>query len=329
MNDRDEPRDIAYEAAWTAPVSEPSPKKLLLLRVLAAILFPLYLLVTARSIGLRTEHLAIALVFLTMFFIGPRTARFAVLALPFLGVGILYDNMRLVLGLRGEIHVGDLYAMELRWFSVNGPNGPMILPEFFRARPWVGFDLVCGFAYLAYLAESFLYAVFLFFRDPSRVARFAWAFFFVNLLGMITYLVYPAAPPWYVEQYGLGPVVLDAKPSAAGALRFDELTGIPYFQAFYSRNANVFGAMPSLHVAYPTVVFCSTWKMGPRFSIPALSFALLVAFSAVYLRHHYVLDLVVGVLYGGVSYGLISWVESWRTRPLVPAAVRGEEGARS
>jgi membrane-associated phospholipid phosphatase len=251
---------------------------------------------------------------MALFMIGPRTARFAVLALPFLLVGILYDNLRLVLHLRGEIHVADLYALEKSWFSVVTEKGAQILPEFFRDHPVVAFDLVCGLAYLAYLGESFLFGVYLFFRDQTLLAKFAWAFFAVNLLGMITYLIYPAAPPWYVEQYGLGPAVLSALPSAAGAARFDELTGLDYFRVFYSRNANVFGAMPSLHVAYPTLVIFTAWKLGKKWSIPAIAFALLVAFSAVYLRHHYVLDILAGAAFAAIAWGLVTVFESWRAR---------------
>ena len=31
----------------------------------------------------------------------------------------------------------------------------------------------------------------------------------LNLLAYATYLIYPAAPPWYVAHYGLGPACLD------------------------------------------------------------------------------------------------------------------------
>ena len=49
---------------------------------LALVAFPIYLLITWRMIGLRVEHLVIAAAFLALFMIGPKTARFAVLALP-------------------------------------------------------------------------------------------------------------------------------------------------------------------------------------------------------------------------------------------------------
>lgn len=284
-------------------------------RVAASIFFPLYLTATWKLMGLRPEHFAISALFAGLVFLGgERTARFAVLALPFLGVGILYDNMRLMLGLRGTIHVADVYATELRLFSVSTAAGPKILPEFFREHPLIVLDLLCGFAYMTYLAEYFLFAVYVFFKKNELFSRLALAFFVVNVLGIVTYLSFPVAPPWYVEQHGLGPAVLDALPSAAGAARFDELLGISYFKAFYARNANVFGAMPSLHVAYPTIVFFGARRFGAKAWVPALAFAVLVAFSAVYLRHHYVLDVLVGAVYGASAYGLVSVFDGWRER---------------
>ena len=69
---------------------------------------------------------------------------------------------------------------------------------------------------------------------------------------------------------------------------------IHYFAGFYSRNPNVFGAMPSLHVSYPLMVTMFTWHRGWGWRISTLLFTLLVSFAAVYLGHHYVLDLLAG-----------------------------------
>lgn len=112
------------------------------------------------------------------------------------------------------------------------------------------------------------------------MSTLAWGFLLVNLIGMFDWLVFPAAPPWYVAQYGAGPAQLDATPSAAGAARFDELLGVHYFADFYARSGNVFGAMPSLHVAYPTLVFLVLRERVRLGAIMALSFAIFVAFSA-------------------------------------------------
>ena len=94
----------------------------------------------------------------------------------------------------------------------------IILPEGERIL-----DFVCGVSYMLYLIAVFAVGTLFWFKDRALMSRLAFAFLVVNLLGILTWMSFPAAPPWYVEQYGLGPAVMDALPSAAGAARFDQL----------------------------------------------------------------------------------------------------------
>lgn len=81
----------------------------------------------------------------------------------------------------------------------------------------------------------------------------------------------------------------------AGFQNFDRLTGLKIFSMIYSKNANVFAALPSLHAAYPvlTVLYGSLSKKL-WLHIGFVLFTLSVWFSAVYSRHHYVLDVLAG-----------------------------------
>ncbi len=272
----------------------------------ALLIFPGHLLLTALTMGIRTEHLLLDGVFLGLVFLGGRWRSLSYRCVPFFLTAFAYDNGRYTQHLRGKIHVSDIYFAELKWFGVNTANGRKILPEFFRTYNSTVLDLLSGFAYIIYLYEIIGLGIYLFFRDERRMGRLTWSFFLVNLMGLVTYLIFPVAPPWYVEQYGLGPALVNAKPSAAGAIRFDNLLGINYFKNFYARNPNVFGAMPSLHVAYPVICLCATATMGTGWVLGTSSFALLVAFSAVYLRHHYVLDVLVGALFSLLAHGAMS-----------------------
>lgn len=279
-------------------------------RLFAFTAFPAYLLWTHFTIGLRAEHAVITGAFMFMFGFNRKTVKFAVLVVPFLLVGVLYDNLRLVIDYRADIHVADLFNAELALFGINTEAGRIILPDFFMKHTHWFLDFICGAAYLLYLVEVVAFGLFFFWRDQFTLSRFAWAFLLINVMGMITWLAYPAAPPWYVQDYGLGPAVLDALPSPAGALRFDELLGITVFQGFYSRSANVFGAMPSLHCGYPTVVLLCCLSLNRRYQIGAAAFLALVAFSAVYLSHHYVLDVIAGIAYGIAAYLVVAAVQN-------------------
>ena len=259
-----------------------------------------YLLWTGLTLGLRPEHVVVAGAygFLALY---PKTSSFARHALPFFVSGLLYDNFRLLADFRTTVRVDELYHAELAWFGIDTSAGRQILPWLLADYTHPVLDFICGLAYLLYLPQTFVVAAILYFVDRRRMTVLGLSFLLVNILGLITYLVYPAAPPWYVQTYGLGPAVLDAAPSSAGAARFDALLGVSVFEQFYSRSANVFGAMPSLHCAYPTVVFAAVWRMKISWALATGLFALLVMFSALYLQHHYVWDVVVGVLYAFIA----------------------------
>lgn len=152
----------------------------------------------------------------------------------------------------------------------------------------------------------------------KRSSRILWSFLVLNLLGWATWHIYPAAPPWYVEKYGLGPTDLGVPASAAGLVRFDELLGVGLFQGAYSYSEVVFGAIPSLHAAYAFLAVYFAVKFGAaRFA--SFVFFAAMGFAAVYLSHHYVLDVVLGALYGLVGALLTDYVAD-RFIPLLPFA---------
>ena len=69
-----------------------------------------------------------------------------------------------------------------------------------------------------------------------------------------------------------------------------------WFADIYGRNANVFGAIPSLHVGQTFLAVLFAWRFGSLRAV-ATGFWLLVTFGSVYLNHHYLVDGVVGMLF--------------------------------
>jgi hypothetical protein len=262
------------------------------------------------SVHFRAEYILLALFWTALTFAGQRSRRFLNIGLPFLMVGILYDQiLPHLFQFRPEPHVADLYNLEKAWFGIHTARGVVIPSEWFEnhTSPWL--DVPTGFGYMTYMFESFLVAAWMFFQDEERTARLGWAFLIVNILGFSSWIFFPAAPPWYVAQYGLGAAHMDAIPSAAGAARFDAFFAIHYFSGFYQRSHNVYGAMPSLHVAYPFVVLLSVLGMKQRWiKIVAFLFFVLIAFAAVYLAHHYIIDAIAGIATAAIAWGLMLWI---------------------
>jgi inositol phosphorylceramide synthase catalytic subunit len=269
--------------------------------------------------GLRGDHVLVGLLgFLDLY--NERSRLFLRVFFPFMLTGAIFDSMRYYYwqGIDGRVYVAEPYLFERRWFGVGGRT----LNELFLEHHWAALDLACGFAYLVYVAEYLLLAMVAFFRGRLDVAStLARTFLLVNVMGFATYFVYAAAPPWYVTQYGLGPARMDVQPAAAAATRFDVLLGTHFFDSMYGRGVDVFGAYPSLHVAYPFVALLLAFRVPElRWARwPAVLFFALICLSAVYLQHHYVTDAVLGVLYASVALAAVS---SWerRTARRAPAA---------
>lgn len=271
----------------------------------------LYIAVIAALGGLRWDHVMIGSLGLLDLY-NSKTRAFLRTFLPLMLTGVVFDSMRYYYwpGIEGRIHVAGPYDLDRMWFGVGGHT----LNEVFAVHHWAIADLASGFAYLTFVAEYLGLAMLLFFRGHlAPAATFARCFFVVNVMGFITYFLYPAAPPWYVSQYGFGPAALHIAPSPAAAHRFDELLGTHFFDDVYGHGIDVFGAIPSLHSSYPLIAavlaFATPQLRWARW--PAVAFSALMCFSAVYLQHHYVIDVVLGVIYGAVA---VVVVKAWERR---------------
>src|SRR6266568_530309 len=261
--------------------------------------------------GLRADHVLVAALGLLDLY-NPKSRLFLKLFFPFVLTGVIFDSMRYFYwqGIAGRVHVAEPYLFERAWFGVGGQT----LNEVFLVHHGAVLDLLCGFAYLVYVGEYLGMAFLLFGRGLlAPVRTFARSFLIVNVMGYVTYFAYAAAPPWYVTEYGLGPARTDVRPAAAAAQRFDALLGTRFFDEMYGRGVDVFGAYPSLHVAYPLIAAILAFRVAElRWARwPAVLFFLLMCLSAVYLQHHYVTDVVLGAAYAVAALAAVS---AWEGR---------------
>lgn len=268
--------------------------------------------------GLRPDHALLAGAVLAGYYAGPRVRPFFLFFLPLVIVGAVYDAQRhWAEAVRATVRVAEPHAWELRWFGLR-EGGQLVTPAaWLQTRTHAALDLVCGAAYLLFIPVFLAVAVWWRFRAKLPGAdRVMWALLGLNLTGYAVYLLYPAAPPWYVDRHGLGPAVLTALPEAAGAARFDALLGVNWFAGYYGRNANVFGAIPSLHVGQTFLAVLYAWQFRSLRGFTT-GFWLLVCFASVYLNHHYVIDGLAGM---ALALGVWAAIEGWARRG--PAALR-------
>ncbi|WP_300727795.1 phosphatase PAP2 family protein [uncultured Bacteroides sp.] len=258
-----------------------------------------WITVTALFVGMRPEHLALAILITILFLASKSTRKLIVALLPFAIFGISYDWMRIVPNYEvNPIDVKGLYDTEKELFGITTSQGTLTPNEFFHIHNCPFMDFMAGFFYLCWVPVPILFGLGLFFTHQRKVyLHFAMVFLFVNLIGFIGYYVHPAAPPWYVMNYGFEPI-LNTPGDVAGLGRFDAMTGWNVFHGIYARNANVFAAVPSLHAAYMVVALfysfrakCSNW-LRVIFAVIMIG----IWFTAVYSGHHYIIDVSLGIL---------------------------------
>ena len=253
-----------------------------------------YLAVMYALGGPGPEHFLLAGIALVLSVWNDDSRRLALIGLPYLLYALVYDSMRWYADyIRSPIiHVHEPYDFDLHWFGIHGltPN------EWLQRHTSAPLDLVCGLAYtpMFFIGESVLLSIYFIAKGKVRRAeRFTWIFVIANFIGFACYYIYPAARPWYVSDHGFA-IDLSVHAWPAGAIRFDQLIGIPLMQGFYGKSADVFGAIPSLHVVYPFLAVIYGWYLR-RFRLIAATYFLLVCFAAVYLNHHYLLDIFLGL----------------------------------
>ena len=249
------------------------------------------------SMGLRVEHLTSLTLFIVLFFIG-KTTRNLVLGFGFFILyAILYDSLRVWPNSQfNPVHVVEPFNLEKKLFGLN-LNGTEVIPnEYLYANKSDLKDFIAGAFYLTWVPLPLIFGVYLFFKNKKLLVHFSFAFLLTNLVGFIIYYLYPAAPPWYKLMHG-DIVDFTISGSAAGLVDFDNIIGVPIFQNMYTRNSNVFAAIPSLHAAYPVVLFYFGLKNKVRWMYILFFIDILgIWYGAVYTLHHYIIDLLLGGL---------------------------------
>lgn len=163
-------------------------------------------------------------------------------------------------------------------------------------------------AFLVYVSHFFvtpLLAAVLWLRDRWRFRRFAASLTLLTLLGCITFVAFPAAPPWMASEHGLIPPTTRLIPQLwtwIGVGAEQGVVGTGY------RYANDVAAVPSLHAALALLVAMSVWPRRWWQRVLVAAYPLAMALAIVYTGEHYVADVLLGWIYAVVSFAAIEWI---------------------
>jgi len=256
-----------------------------------------YLLLSRYLIGFRSEQIVLLVITNGFYFFSEATRKFITAFSIFIVYWILFDYMKAFPNYNyNTVHIKSLYDLEKSVFGINSGLVRLTPNEFWIKNQHPFLDVISGLFYLTWIPLPLSLAGYLFFKNRPQFFKFAFTFLLVNLIGFVIYYLYPAAPPWYSQQYGFK-FIANTPGNTAGLSRFDSFFNVGIFKSIYEKSSNVFAAMPSLHSSYPLIALYYAMKSKISLTLTILIGITLpgIWFAAVYTSHHYVLDVLAGI----------------------------------
>jgi len=270
-------------------------RRILTLSVLSVV----YLLLSYWLLGFRPEQFVLIILFNALYFISASTRKFILGFSIFIVYWIIFDYMKAFPNYNyASVHIESLYQAEKKIFGIDSSGSRITPNEYWLVHGNKFLDVLSGIFYLAWIPLPLIFGAYLFYNNKKLFFYFSFTFFLVNILGFIIYYSYPAAPPWYIQQNGFS-FYPSTPGTTAGLAKFDKIFHADIFKSIYEKSSNVFAAMPSLHSAYPLIVFY--YGIRNKMGISNLLFAIFMTgiwFAAVYTSHHYILDIFAGIICG-------------------------------
>ncbi|MGH9025035.1 MAG: phosphatase PAP2 family protein [Acidimicrobiia bacterium] len=240
--------------------------------------------------------------------------------LPLVAVLITYDYLRGAAdGLGFQLHMWSLIHFDEWLFGGTVPT-VRLQRAFLDPDRVYWWDLVAWATYTSHFVASFVVAAVLWVRNRKRFHAYVARFVALSYMGFITYMLFPAVPPWLAGRYGAIPPVY--RSATRGWSHFGLHTAAQLFEKGQA-SVNLVAAMPSLHAAYAALICAFFWKAAkPIVRVVLAGYPLLMAWTLVYTAEHWVIDILIGWLYVAIVMVVGALISRWWRRRKAAEAQR-------
>lgn len=216
---------------------------------------------------------------------------------PFAALLVVYEAFR---GVAPHLntHVNFLWMPGVdRWFAF-GELPTVVLQRWWWHGSVQWYDFAFYIFYMLHFVLPFVLAVVIWKRLDRHYWRYVSAFLVVSFAGFLTFLAFPAAPPWMASDKGLIEPITRISSDVWFAL------GIHDFPSLYNQiSPNPVAAVPSLHAAYATLFalfMISLFKTKWRYA--SIVYPLMIYIGTVYQGEHYLIDEILGAIYAVAAF---------------------------
>lgn len=249
--------------------------------------------------------------------------------IPLLAALVLYDHTRGIAdGLGMTVRVGELVSAE-RWLFGGELPTTWLQDHLYDPAQVHWWDVMVAIVYFTHFVVPWALAAVLYLRSRPLWVGYIRRVLLLSYAGLLTYILVPAAPPWYAAQVG----EIDGEVARISTRGWWEL-GLTFADVMLKdaqAQSNQVAALPSLHAAFALLVPIILWPLvgrlgsvaGRRVGLVAMAalrvvlvlFPIAMGFTLAYGGEHYVVDVLAGWLYVVLVCLVSRW---WERRAHVP-----------
>lgn len=227
--------------------------------------------------------------------------------LPFVVLLLTYESFRgLVPKLNSHVNYTFMPWADKLIFFGHLPTAALQHLLWHGSVQW--YDFVFYGAYTLHFVLPFALAAVVWKLRDSEYWNYVTTFVTVSFMGFLTFLLFPAAPPWMANDKGLIEPITRVSSAVWNAF------GIHDFPSVYNKiSPNPVAAVPSLHAAYSMlfVLFILHFFKDYKWKYLAWIYPLLIWVGTVYQGEHYAIDAIIGIAYALFAYWAAPFIVRW------------------
>jgi len=159
--------------------------------------------------------------------------------------------------------------------------------EFSKALPYRWFSELMSFGYFSYFLIVAFVAIYLYFQDKKNGEKAIFVIVGSFFLYYIMFIILPVVGPQFYFPDNQVP---------------DGYVFRPLLVAIQSMGEKPTGAFPSSHVGVSLILMIVMWKYCRRYFVYFVPVVVILIFSTVYIKAHYVIDVIAGAISAPIVY---------------------------
>ncbi|MGH2443685.1 MAG: phosphatase PAP2 family protein [Chloroflexota bacterium] len=188
----------------------------------------------------------------------------------------------------------------------------------YHPGPIAWYDVGATILYMLHFVFPLAVGFALWLKRRSLFTEYTGSFLLLALAGFATFVLFPAAPPWWAARWQphishlphVTKIFNHAVTVFGGKQSYSSVTHWAWSHGGWDQ----FGAMPSEHAGFPFLGFLYVRKAWNRAGWALLAYCIAVWLSVMYMGEHYFADVLAGVVYAALAFAVVQLVVRQRDR---------------